>query len=66
MQQLKEIKAILEQYANTTLGELQPDGRYRFKTHTDNIFGLECDTYYDPRPAKKGLEIIKEILDNEI
>lgn len=56
---LKELKPILEYYANSTIGKLQPDGRYM--ANYKNEFG-EFQIFYDPTKAKEGLNKVNKII----
>lgn len=55
---LEKLKPILEYYANSEIGELQPDGTYRFVYATNDYLGIQYINY-DPRLAKQGLKIIE-------
>jgi hypothetical protein len=57
---LAEIKPILELYANSKIGEEQPDGTYKLSGGIWDSFGF-CTTTYDPRPAREGLIKISEV-----
>jgi hypothetical protein len=57
---LAEIKPILELYANSKIGEEQPDGTYKLSGGIWDSFGF-CATTYDPRPAREGLKKISEV-----
>jgi citrate synthase len=59
-QTLAEIKPILELYANSKIGEEQPDGTYKLSGGIWDSFGF-CATTYDPRPAREGLKKISEV-----
>lgn len=61
-QTLIEIKPILECYANSKIGEEQPDGTYKLSGGIWDSFGI-CTTIYDPRPAREGLKKISEVED---
>lgn len=63
-QALEEIKEILKHYSETTLGELQSDGTFRYLLNNNSINGKQYLTY-DPRPAKKGLQKINEVVKDE-
>ena len=54
-QKLKQLKPILEYYANSYIGEKQLDGRYRY-----DLGDVNC-ILYDPRKAEEGLKIINEV-----
>ena len=56
-QTLTEIKPILELYANSKIGEEQPDGTYKI------MLSGGCVMVYDPRPAREGLKKISEVLE---
>lgn len=56
---LKEIKPILELYANSKVGEEQSDGTYILSGGIWGSFGF-CTTTYDPRPARQALQKINE------
>ena len=62
-QTLTEIKPILELYANSKIGEEQPDGTYKYSGKYSGKYiesnGLVCINY-DPRPAREGLKKISE------
>lgn len=58
-QTLAEIKPILELYANSKIGEEQPDGTYKLSGGIWDGLGI-CTTTYDPRPAREGLKKISE------
>lgn len=62
-QKVEEIISILEYYANTTMGELQADGTYKYLLNENSITGKQYLTY-DPRPAKKALQKCNEVLDD--
>ena len=69
-QTLTEIKPILELYANSKIGEEQPDGTYKYSGKYSGKYiesnGLVCINY-DPRPAREGLKKISECeVENEI
>lgn len=53
-QTLAEIKPILEFYANSNMGEEQPDRTYKLMLYGSYI------TVYDPKPAKQALQKISE------
>lgn len=55
LQTLTEIKDVLNFYANSKIGEQQEDGTYKILLNGDYI------TIYDPNPAKKALQKIKEV-----
>lgn len=59
----KRLREILEYYANSTLGDLQADGTYKFYYATNDL-GVQCLTY-DPRLAKEGLEILEKIKEDK-
>ena len=61
-QTLAEIKPILEFYANSKIGEEQPDGTYKLSGGIWDGLGF-CTTTYDPRPAREGLKKISEVLE---
>lgn len=66
---LQEAKEVLEYYANSTLGELQDDGTYKYfiSEKQQPTFHATGTTYpreiltYDPRPAKEALQKISEV-----
>lgn len=59
---LNEIKPILELYANSNVGEEQPDGTYKLSSGIGGSFGFGfCTTTYDPRPARQALQKISEV-----
>lgn len=63
-QTLDEIKQILELYANSKVGEEQPDGTYQLSSGIGGSFGFGfCTTTYDPRPARQALQKISEVED---
>ncbi len=53
-QTLTEIKPILEFYANSKMGEEQPDGTYKVMLSRGYVM------VYDPKPARQGLQKISE------
>ena len=55
LQTLTEIKDVLNFYANSKIGEQQEDGTYKILLNGDYI------TIYNPNPAKKALQKIKEV-----
>lgn len=63
-QTLAEIKSILELYANSKIGEKQPNGTYKIVVEAIGALGGTCIAYYDPRPAKQGLQKISEVEDD--
>ena len=63
-QTLTEIKSILELYANSKVGEEQPDGTYKLSGGIWDSFGF-CTTTYDPRPARQALQKISECEGND-
>lgn len=62
---LEEIKPILELYANSKIGEEQPDGTYKIVGKAIGVMGGACIVYYDPRPAREGLKKISEVEDEQ-
>ena len=54
-QTLKEIKPILEFYANSKIGEQQEDGSYKILLNGDYI------AIYDSKPARQALQKISEV-----
>ncbi len=58
---LTEIKEVLELYANSKIGEEQPNGTYKIVEEAIGAIGGTCIAYYDPRPAIKGLQKISEV-----
>lgn len=54
---LNELVPILKGYANTTVGEKQADGTYKF-VYNKNQFGEELSITYAPKKAIEGLNII--------
>lgn len=61
-QALQKIEEILTYYAISTLGDLQPDGTYKYIFGKSLINGGQC-IHYDPRKAQEGLKIINEVKD---
>lgn len=59
-QALEKIEEILTYYAISTLGDLQPDGTYKYIFGKSLINGGQC-IHYDPRKAQEGLKIINEV-----
>ena len=62
---LAEIKPILELYANSTLGEIREDGSYKIEMTFSDIHTPCAFLIYDPKPAKKALERVIEVLNND-
>ena len=58
---LIDAKKTLKIYAETTCGELQPDGKYRIKVKEDTALGGFLYVFFDPRPAIKTLEDLKDV-----
>lgn len=58
-QALKEIKPILEFYANSKIGEKQGNGTYKI------LLNGGCILNYDPKPARQALQKISEVEDVE-
>ena len=58
---LIDAKKTLKIYAKTTCGESQPDGRYRIKVKEDTAFDGFVYVFFDPRPAIKALEDLKDV-----
>ena len=58
-QTLTEIKPILEFYANSKMGEEQPDRTYKIMCSGDYIM------VYDPKPAREALQKISEVLNDK-
>lgn len=56
-QTLEEIKPILEFYANSKMGEEQPDRTYKIMLSGGYIM------IYDPKPAREALRKINEVED---
>lgn len=56
-QTLTEIKSILEFYANSKMGEEQPDRTYKIMLSGGYIMA------YDPKPARQALQKISEVLE---
>ena len=54
-QTLAEIKPILEFYANSNMGEEQPDKTYHIMVNGSYIM------VYDPKPARQALQKISEV-----
>ena len=54
-QALDEIKPILEFYANSNMGEEQPDKTYHIMLNGSYIM------VYDPKPARQALQKISEV-----
>lgn len=54
-QTLAEIKPILEFYANSNMGEEQPDKTYHIMLNGSYIM------VYDPKPARQALQKISEV-----
>lgn len=54
-QTLAEIKPILKFYANSNMGEEQPDKTYKI------ILNGRYITVYDPKPARQALQKISEV-----
>ena len=54
-QTLAEIKTILEFYANSNMGEEQPDKTYHIMLNGSYIM------VYDPKPARQALQKISEV-----
>lgn len=54
-QTLTEIKPILEFYANSNMGDEQPDRTYKIVLNGSYI------TVYDPKPARQALQKISEV-----
>lgn len=61
-QALEKIEEILKCYANSSMGELQPNGTYKYIFGNSLINGKKC-IHYDPRKAQEGLKIINEVKD---
>ena len=59
---LKEIKPILEYYANSTIGKKQEDGSYKLEFTPSDIATPFC-IKYDPKPAREALRKINEVED---
>ena len=59
-QTLAEIKPILEFYANSKMGEEQPDRTYKIMLSGGYIMA------YDPKPARQALQKISEVIDENI
>ena len=57
---LEEIKPILEYYANSKVGEEQPDRTYKI------IMSGGCVMAYDPKPAREALRKINEVEDENM
>lgn len=53
------LESILSYYANSTIGKMQPDGTYILE-YDSNTFGVNA-IIYDPRPAQRGLAILKNL-----
>ena len=58
---LVDVKKTLKIYAETTCGEPQPDGRYRIKVKESTVFDEHVYVFFDPRPAIKALEDLKDV-----
>ena len=58
---LVDVKKTLKMYAETTCGEPQPDGRYRIKVKEGTAFDGFLYVFFDPRPAIKALEDLKDV-----
>jgi hypothetical protein len=58
-QALKEIKEILNFYANSKIGEKRGNGTYKI------LLNGGCILNYDPKPAIEALKKISEVLDAE-
>lgn len=58
---LIDAKKTLKIYAETTCGELQPDGRYGIKVKDSTVFDGFVYVFFDPRPAIKALEDLKDV-----
>lgn len=56
---LKDIIPILEYYACSKIGVLQPNGKYQFAYRGE--LGQSNCIVYDPIPARSGLKMIKEV-----
>jgi hypothetical protein len=54
LQTLTEIKPILEYYANSKVGEEQPDGTYKIMLNDGYVMA------YDPKLARQALQKISE------
>lgn len=54
---LAEIKPILEFYANSKMGEEQPDRTYKIMLSDGYVMA------YDPKPARQALQKISEVED---
>ena len=59
-QTLAEIKPVLELYANSKIGEAQPDGTYKIIVEDSKVLGGMYITF-DPKPAKQALQKISEV-----
>lgn len=58
---LVDVKKTLKMYAESTCGEPQPDGRYRIKVKEGTAFDGFLYVFFDPRPAIKALEDLKDV-----
>ena len=60
-QTLTEIEPVLELYANSKIGEEQPDGTYKVIVECLSVPNGAYTVHYDPKPAKQALQKIRKV-----
>ena len=60
-QTLVEIEPVLELYANSKIGEEQPDGTYKVIVECLSVPNGAYTVHYDPKPAKQALQKIRKV-----
>ena len=60
-QTLAEIEPVLELYANSKIGEEQPDGTYKVIVECLSVPNGTYTVHYDPKPAKQALQKIRRV-----
>ena len=60
-QTLAEIEPVLELYANSKIGEEQPDGTYKVIVECLSVPNGAYTVHYDPKPAKQALQKIRRV-----
>ena len=60
-QTLAEIEPVLELYANSKIGEEQPDGTYKVIVECLSVPNGAYTVHYDPKPAKQALQKIRKV-----
>lgn len=58
---LAEIEPVLELYANSKIGEEQPDGTYKVIVECLSVPDGAYTIHYDPKPAKQALQKIRKV-----